>query len=113
MKPNYPPQFFVCVVSYENTGKETDFIPPNCWGASGLVAVDADNEDELRKILKLGFEYLELKIVEIDNIETIKSLEEIEETDSHLVENIINWEPGKRWVIGTVHGYYGEVKLKL
>lgn len=108
MKRNYPKEFYICVVSYENTGKETEFIPQNCWGASGLVAVDAIDEEELVEILRAGFNYLELKIVEIGDIIAVSSLSEVEARDSHLAENVMNWEVGHRWVIGTVHGYYGE-----
>ena len=95
-------------MSYENTGKETDFIPPNCWGAVGWIAVDAEDESELRKIMKAEFDFMNLKLLDIEEIRIINSPKEIEKRDEHLAENICNWEPGKRWVWGTLRGYYGE-----
>ena len=108
MSPKCPPVFFICLASFENAGKESDFIPENCWGASGLVAVDAEDEDELEKILRAGFQHIHLRLVEISSIELVESAEEVENRDSHLADNIRDWETGHRWVIGTVHGYYGE-----
>jgi len=108
MKVNYPSQFFVCLVSYENTGKETDLIPPDCWGAVGWLAVDAESEYQLREVIKVEFDYLELKLIEINEIEKVSSIEQVNAKDSWLAKNVEDWEYGKRWVVGTLHGYYGE-----
>jgi len=84
------------------------FIPPDCWGATGWVAVDAKDEDQVWDILKAGISYLNLKLIDIEEIQKVYTIEEVKKWDDHLASNVLNWEPGKRWVIGTVRGYYGE-----
>ena len=108
MRASYPSVFYTCVVSFENTGEKSDFIPENCWGASGLVAVDTTDEDELEKILRVGFSHINLRLLDIGSVEKVRSVKEVEDRDEHLANNIREWEAGHRWVIGTVHGYYGE-----
>lgn len=108
MKVRYPSPFFVALVSYENTGEDSLYIPPNCWGAVGWVAIKAEDEDHVREILQVGFDYLKLRLLSIEEIEIFTNPEDIENKDSHLAENIRKWEPNKLWVIGSVGGYYGE-----
>ena len=45
---------------------------------------------------------------DIEEIHKVYTIEEVRKWDDHLASNLLNWEPGKRWVIGTVRGYYGE-----
>jgi len=49
-----------------------------------------------------------LKLVEAEQFQVVDSAEQAESFDSHLAENMRNWEPGRSTVWGTIHSYIGE-----
>ena len=49
-----------------------------------------------------------LKLIEVEDIQELPSLELAYELDNHLAYNMERWEVGKKTVWGTIHTYMAE-----
>jgi len=71
------------------------------------MAIAADNPEEAAEILKISLSAERLKLVEAEQFQIVDSADEAESVDTHLAENIRDWEPGRSTVWGTIHVYVG------
>jgi hypothetical protein len=98
---------FVALVTFENDGDLLQILPPQCHGACGWMAAEASSEDQARETIHSELAQIGLRLVKVDRLTEIKSVEEAAEYDSHLATNMQEWQPGKATVWGTIHTYIG------
>lgn len=77
-------------MTFERTGLESDFLPPEAQGAVGYMAISATDEDELRHALLADLKYVGLRLLEIDEICEIDVKSLPDGIDDHLADNIRN-----------------------
>ena len=68
------------------------------------MAVD---EAQLRSKLPRAFAALNLRLLDVENVQTAEEDEDVEEVDEHLAANVKEWEAGAFFCWGTLHCYLG------
>ena len=99
---------YVALVTFEDGGDVLDILPAECQGACGWIAVNASNEERVLDALRKELAQIELKLVEVDRVIQVHSIEEIADYDDHLARNVGEWEDGKAWVWGTLQTYIAD-----
>ncbi|RVU34667.1 hypothetical protein EOI86_17575 [Hwanghaeella grinnelliae] len=99
---------YTTLLTFERTSCVSEILPDHVQGACGYVAVAAADEDEVIEILQRGLEYVGLRFLETDQISEYFDDDSVQELDEHLFENLKVWEPGKRWVWGTIFCYLAD-----
>ncbi len=99
---------FVALVTFENNGDLLQILPPQCHGACGWMAADASTENQARELIHSELAQIGLRLVEVDRLTEVTSVEDAADYDSHLAANMEEWQPGKATVWGTIHTYIGE-----
>lgn len=101
-------RIYTALVTFERTTADTAFLPSGAQGACGYMAVAAPDEDGVVDVLRNSLSAVGLRLIEIDQI-TERSLTNFpEDLDSHLAENVRNWEANRPTVWGTIHIYLAD-----
>ena len=99
---------FIALVTFENNGDVLEILPAECHGACGWMAVKAATDTQALDALRKDLAQVELRLVEVDRVTQVYSMDEIADYDDHLAMNVSKWEPGKATVWGTIHSYLAE-----
>jgi hypothetical protein len=98
---------FLALVTFEHDGDDGSHLPLGWQGACGWMAVDACDAEEAAHVLATSLAADKLRLVEAERIHAVEGAGQAELLDEHLAENLSEWEPGRRTVWGTIHGYVG------
>lgn len=99
---------FLALVTFEHDGDDGDHLPLGCQGASGWMAIDANEADEAIEGIGASLASVSLKLVSAERVHVVEGPNDVESLDDHLADNIRDWEPGRRTVWGTIHLYAGD-----
>ena len=99
---------FIALVTFENDGDILKVLPAECHGACGWMAINAATETQVLDALSKEFAQIELKLVEVNRVTQVYSMEEIAGYDDHLATNVAEWQAGKATVWGTIHSYLAD-----
>ncbi|HEY4116068.1 MAG TPA: hypothetical protein VGM17_18570 [Rhizomicrobium sp.] len=61
-----------------------------------------------RECIETALKADDLRLVEIDEIREVSSIEDVKGVDEHLAQNVGALEPGKTVVWGTIHAYIAD-----
>ena len=99
---------FIALVTFENDGDALKLLPEGYQGACGWMAVRAISEEQASDQLRRVLREIDLKVLEIDDLLQVYSLEEIACYDEHLAANVEEWESEQTAVWGTLHVYLAD-----
>lgn len=95
-------------MTFERREEEQDVLPEWAHGACGwMVAVAPGEEAACRHIVR-DVERCGLRLLEIDDVREVLTVDEVEKIDGHLAANLREIGPGEQTVWGTIRGYKGE-----
>jgi len=97
--------WWIALTAFEREGGLQDVIPEDCQGAVGWFAILADDEAEVSQNLRRDLADVNLRVVEIENVQPVEDAGEVAEADEHLAENMSALDLGKVTVWGTLHLY--------
>ena len=72
------------------------------------MAAKADTEERAAQSIHSELAQIGLRLVELDRMIEVTSMDEVANLDSHLAENMETWESGKKTVWGTMQTYVGD-----
>lgn len=102
------PNIYTAPVTFERTERANDVLPEEAQGAVGYMAISAADEDGVRYALQDELNEVGLRLLEVDQIQEVDLNNLPADIDEHLLENIKNWQAGRRTVWGTIHVYLGD-----
>jgi len=83
-------------------------LPDEVQGAGGYMAVKCASEKNIWDKFSEELRQVDLRLLDVENIEEFVSISQVAEIDEHLSKNIENWQAGKATVWGTIHMYLAD-----
>jgi hypothetical protein len=99
---------FLALVTFEHDGDSGDHLALGFQGASGWMAIDADDAEDVVDVLRESLAADKLKLIEAERVHVVDGAQQAASLDDHLSDNMREWEPGRRTVWGTIHCYVGD-----
>ena len=99
---------FIALVTFEHDGDLHDILSPDGAGACCWMAAKTDDEGKLMPLFQSSLSKMGLKLVEVDDVTPIDSIDDVYDYDHHLAEDMMNWAVDQDLAWGTVHIYSGE-----
>lgn len=96
-------KLFIARVAFRRDGARGSILPPAADGATGWMGAAAEHKDQLIGLFRDSLYEAGLRLVAVDDIVELSSIEEAEPYDSHLAANMRTWEPGRNTVWGTLY----------
>ena len=96
---------FIALVTFERESDDAGILQPDDQGACGWMGARTSSEHDLARVFATELAELGLRLVEIDEVIEVDSLDEVAAYDEHLASNMETWQAGKRTVWGTIHCY--------
>ena len=97
--------WWVALVTFERDKTETEFLPSECQAAVGWMCCFWPDKETVGDQFEIALRAVGLRLIELQDLQPVDSVDEIENIDSHLAANIAALEPGKCVVWGTIHTY--------
>ncbi|MBW8294949.1 hypothetical protein [Sphingopyxis sp.] len=99
---------WTALVTFERGEASQDILPEEARGACGWMGAVAPDEDTTCTQLVMDLELLEVRDLEISDLQEVFEIDEFKNLDDHLAENFQVVELGKMTVWGSIHCYIGD-----
>lgn len=96
-------RLFIAQVTFRRDGARASVLPEGAEGASGWMAAAAEHEGQLVGLFRDSLYEAGLRLLAVDDVVELASIDEAEPYDPHLAANMRSWEPGRNTVWGTLY----------
>jgi hypothetical protein len=101
-------RWWVALVTFERGVGKQSILDAHQQGASGWMALFAQNEGDVRQVAACSLLADGLRLIEIERETPVETVEDIAEFDEHLAENFRARDPSRPGVWGTIHCYLAD-----